>query len=133
MAKSTLFYLDGESFEVKLVGITRSVSNVLQYDTQSPVDGVRHRHVMGKYIEYTLTFPEVIPEGMESEYSRLYDKLTELKDWFTVKLPFNNALLTFEASVEDGVTDNLIRRRNGNYQWGGLTFILKSRKPYITE
>lgn len=133
MAKSTLFYLDGESFEIKLVGITRSVSNVLQYDTQSPVDGVRHRHVMGKYIEYTLTFPEVIPEGMESEYSRLYDKLTELKDWFTVKLPFNNALLTFEASVEDGVTDNLIRRRNGNYQWGGLTFILKSRKPYITE
>ena len=133
MAKSTLFYLDGESFEVKLVGITRSVSNVLQYDTQSPIDGVRHRHVMGKYIEYTLTFPEVIPEGMESEYSRLYDKLTELKDWFTVKLPFNNALLTFEASVKDGVTDNLIRRRNGNYQWGGLTFILKSRKPYITE
>ena len=133
MAKSTLFYLDNESFEVKLVGITRSVSNVLQYDTQSPVDGVRHRHVMGKYIEYTLTFPEAIPEGMESEYARLYDKLTELKDWFTVKLPFNNALLTFEASVEDGVTDNLIRRRNGNYQWGGLTFILKSRKPYITE
>lgn len=133
MAKSTLFYLDDESFEVKLVGITRSVSNVLQYDTQSPVDGVRHRHVMGKYIEYTLTFPEVIPEGMENEYARLYDKLTELKDWFTVKLPFNNALLTFEASVEDGVTDNLIRRRNGNYQWGGLTFVLKSRKPYITE
>lgn len=133
MAKSTLFYLDSESFEVKLVGITRSVSNVMQYDTQSPADGIRHRHVMGKYIEYTLTFPEVIPEGMESEYARLYDKLTELKDWFTVKLPFNNALLTFEASVEDGVTDNLIRRRNSNYQWGGLTFVLKSRKPYISE
>ncbi len=133
MAKSTLFYLDNESFDVKLVGITRSVSNVLQYDTQSPVDGVRHRHIMGKYIEYTLTFPEVIPEGLEAEYSRLYDKLTELKDWHTVKLPFNNALLTFEASVEDGITDNLIRRRNGNYQWGGLTFILKSRKPYISE
>lgn len=143
MALSDLFYIDGEQFDLKLIGITRSISDVLQYDASSYSDGVRHRHVMGKYIIYTLTFPEVIPKGKEEQYQLLYDKLTEVRDWHTFKLPYSNAMLEFEGSVEDGVTDNLIRARKAfdiasgeykyTYQWGGLSFVIKSRKPYISE
>lgn len=136
MANSTIFSIDGEQFEIKLVGIARSVSSVTQYDSSSPSDGVRHRHEIGKYLEYTLTFPDVIPQGMEAAYQSLYDKLTELADWHTFILPFNNSLLSFEGSVEDAVSDRLVRCHKGSrtsYQWGGLTFTIRSRKPYISE
>lgn len=92
--------IDNIDFTLGLVNIQRKVSILDKY-AERTIDGDLKREIIGVYYNYSLTFSEFW--DME-QYDILFKKLTEPKEFHTIRLPKNNGYYEFQgyvAGVED--------------------------------
>lgn len=95
-----IFKIDNIDFTAGLININRKV-NVLDKYAERTIDGDLKREIIGVYYNYSLTFSQFW--DME-QYDRLFNKLTEPREFHTIWLPKNKSYYEFKgyvAGVED--------------------------------
>ncbi len=75
--------IDNTDFTAGLVNIQRKVSILDKY-AERTIDGDLKHEIIGVYYNYTLTFSQFW--DME-QYDRLFNKLTQPKEFHTIRLP----------------------------------------------
>lgn len=117
--------IDNETFNVGIVSVERQVSqNKISRGTT--LDGIKHYDVLGTYYDYTITFN---PKSMSlSEYDRLYEKITEPKEYFVVEVPYGQTTITFKANLSVG-NDRMVSNYTNARKWGSLSVTFEALEP----
>ena len=118
-----MIVIDGEEYDVTVVSLTRKAEFLDRY-AERTMNGNLQRDLIGVYFNYQLKLDGV---HNRSEYSRLWDKITEPVNFHTVSLPDENGSFTFTAYISN-VGDEFLRTYKGNNYFKELTvnFIAKS-------
>lgn len=103
--------------------------------TQSEISGMLlnkqfFNDVIGTYLRYTVTL--VVPFGKETEYTQLYEVLTDPVDAHTFVFPYNQGSITITARVEH-ISDIYVKMPNGSVYWKGISFEVVSNAPTKTH
>ena len=115
------FYIDGESFDVLVPteGIERSFS-ILDCDKAGrsvEIGAPMIRDVLGSFFNYKLT---INPKNIsKNDYDRLFMIFASPVDSHTVKVPFNQGWLTYDAYIAQGA-DTIVTMKDGN-KYKGLS------------
>lgn len=120
--------IDGEDYSIGLVRIKRNC-DVLDKVARRTVLGDLHREILGVYFNYDLEFGTFY--DMET-YSRLYNKLTERKEFHIIQVPTNKGFDTFKgyiAKVKDVI--EYIGEREKRIK--GLTCSFLAKEPHSGE
>jgi hypothetical protein len=86
--------------------------------------------VLGAFLSYTITI--VVPIGGESEYTRLYNILTDPVDAHVFSLPYNEGSITINGRVEN-ISDVYKRMPNGAVHWKGIKINVIANAPHKTH
>ena len=120
-----MIIIDGESFDVPIVSITRRADFLDKYAERTG-DGILHRELIGVYKNYQIKMGTMLDM---SEYKRLWDKLTEAVEFHVVTVPdFDGDSYTFTAYFSN-VGDELLRVKPGKTYWRDLTVNFIARSP----
>lgn len=76
------------------------------------------RDIRGTLYSYALDVEPI--SGHQDEYDAFYEAITAPVDYHTVKLPYGQDDITFEAQITSG-EDSYNGHRDGTELWGGLT------------
>lgn len=82
--------------------------------------------VMGTYMSYTVTL--AIPPKQMTQYSAVYELLTDPVDAHSFVLPYGNSTITITGRVVS-VKDNYVRLAGGAVAWKGTTFTVAANHP----
>lgn len=120
--------IDGQGFGVGITRIDRKV-NILDKYAKRTLDGDLKREILGIYFNYTVSFG---PFWDMQEYSRLFNKLVERKEFHTITIPDNKTIYTFTGYIS-GVSDSIIYvdYDNGKRYISGLKCSFVSKVPTI--
>ena len=88
-----MLIIDGERFAVEVEKLTRKADFLDKYAERTE-DGDLKRELIGVYFNYTL---QLFAGSRTSEYSRLWDKLTEPVEFHEVTVPDSDGDYTFTA------------------------------------
>lgn len=124
MSCSGVISIDGIDFGVGLVKIDRTV-DVLDKMAKRTIDGGLKREILGVYFNYKLTFSSF--SDME-QYSRLFDKLTEKKEFHTIKVPTNTGYDVYQGYIAK-VSDVIEYVSGDKRRVSGLTCEFIARNP----
>lgn len=92
---SSVIKIDNEEYGVGLVKINRHVDVIDKVATRT-LDGDLHREILGVYFNYELTFGTFWDMN---QYSRLFDKLTEKREFHIIEIPTNTGFDTYKAYI----------------------------------
>lgn len=120
-----LFSIDGTSFNIPLVDVKREASVLDKYATRTE-NGDLKREIIGVYYNYTLTFPDLNLD--REEYAKLWDKVTEPKEFHDFVVPGSNGNYSFKGYITVN-GDSLKRIHNNKYYWGGLSIKFIAKAP----
>lgn len=116
--------IDGEPFGVGLVQITRHADVLDKYALRT-IDGDLRREILGIYFNYELTFGTFY--DME-QYDRLFQKLTEKKEYHMITIPTNTGFDTYKGYISK--VRDIIEYVNGEDRIiRGLSCSMVSKKP----
>ena len=105
---SSTIRIDNEDYGVGLVKIDRHV-DVLDKVAKRTLDGDLHREILGIYFNYELTFGSFWDM---QQYSRLFDKLTEKKEFHIIEIPTNTGYDTYKGYISK--VKDVMEYVNGN-------------------
>ena len=123
--------IDGEEFKVPILSLKRT-ADFLDLYARRTQSGILKRKLIGVYYNYTVGFGYT--PNNPTEYHRLYDKLTEPKEFHTFEVWGDFGAYTFEGYVGANVPDEIkLVAWNGN-NWetkivSGLSVQLISKAP----
>ena len=118
--------IDGISYPVNIVSLTETSEFANKYATRTENWDLR-RELSGIFFNFEMTIGEI---QNPATAAALWDKLHEMEEFHTFKLPHNNGFLTFQGYVS-GVSRPLKRRKGGVNYWGGYTIKFIAKKPQI--
>lgn len=98
-----IILIDGQEFGVGITKIDRKV-NILDKYAKRTLDGDLKREILGVYFNYTVSFG---PFWDMAEYSKLFNKLVERKEFHTITIPDNKTFYTFVGYIS-GVSDSIV-------------------------
>jgi hypothetical protein len=118
--------IDGITYDVPVRSIKRT-ADFLDKFAERTADGKLHRELIGVFFNYQLVF------GMApmSDYSALWDKLTEPEEFHTVVIPDEDGDLTFTAYFA-GIADEMIKVDGASRYWKNLTVNFIAQEPART-
>lgn len=118
--------LDDETYNVPILSMTRTADFLDKY-AERTLDGNLNREIIGVYFNYQIAFGKA---ASVSEYARLWEKLTEPKEFHTVRVPDENNFHEFTAYFAS-VKDQFVRvSSDGVTRWmKGLTVNFIARTP----
>lgn len=125
-----MFSIDGVAFDMP-ASIHRT-SNIKSSDLSGDLlDGNYFNDVIGTYVEYEISV--AVPVQEEENYAALYEMLTRPVPEHTVRMPYNDGMITFKARIET-VSDKLYRADDKRTMWDrniwrGTTFTVKATRP----
>lgn len=122
-----MLIIDGERFDVEVEKLTRKADFLDKYAERTE-DGDLKRELIGVYFNYTL---QLFAGSRTSEYSRLWDKLTEPVEFHEVTVPDSDGDYTFTAYFS-GVGDTLLLQRAARNYWTDLTVTFTAKSPART-
>lgn len=120
-----LFSIDGEAFNIPLVGLKREAAVLDKYATRTE-GGDLQREIIGVYYNYTLTFPNLNID--REEYDRLWRKVTEPVEFHDFIVPSSSGTFSFRGYITTS-GDELKRSRDGKHYWGGLSIKFIAKAP----
>lgn len=123
-----LFKIDGQEFDIPLVGIQREASVLDKYATRTE-NGDLQREIIGVYYNYTLTFPKLSLDT--AEYAALWDKVTEPVEFHDFVVPDSEGSYSFKGYITVS-GDTLVKVHNGKNYWGGLSIKFIAKSPART-
>lgn len=121
----SIITIDGEDYSVGLVTIDRNC-DVLDKVAKRTVSGDLHREILGVYFNYELTFGTF--KDMNT-YSRLYNKLTEKKEFHIIQIPTNKGYDTFKGYIAK-VKDKIEYVSGNERRISGLTCNFVAKEPH---
>jgi len=123
---SDCIVIDGETYDVPILSMARSADFLDKY-AERTLDGNLNREIIGVYVNYQLAFGKA---GSQSEYERLWEKLTEPVEFHSVRLPDEKGFETFMAYFAN-IRDEFVRvEADGVTRWmKGLTVNIIRRTP----
>ncbi len=120
-----MIVIDGMSYNIPVISIKRRADFLDKYAERTS-DGVLHRELIGVYKNYELQLGS--STNME-EYERLWEKLTENKEFHTVTVPdIGGVSYTFTAYFSN-VGDELRKVKGDVGYWHNLTVNFISKSP----
>lgn len=117
--------IDGEDFSVGLVTISRNC-DVLDKVARRTISGDLYREILGVYFNYELTFGTF--DDMTT-YSKLYNKLTEKKEFHIIKVPTNRGYDIFKGYIAK-VHDKIEYVFGDKRRVSGLTCSFVAKEPH---
>lgn len=120
--------IDGERYDVPVVSLKRTGDYLDKYAERTE-DGILHRELIGVYLNYKLTLGTTTDI---KEYARLWQKLTEPREFHTVTVPDESGDYTFQAYFS-GVGDELLLQQGQKNYWKGLTVNFTAQAPARTS
>lgn len=124
MSCEQIIRIDGLSLGVGLVQIERHV-DVLDKMARRTINGDLRREILGVYFNYKLTFGEFT--NMVT-YSKLFDKLTEKKEFHIIQIPSNLGYDTYTGYIAS-VKDTILYVNGNDRRIKGLTCEFVAKKP----
>lgn len=119
-----MLIVDGKSYKIPVMSLKRKADFLDKYAERTE-DGVLHRELIGVYFNYQLKLGSTLDK---KEYQRLWQKLTEPKEFHTVAVPDEGGEYTFTAYFA-GVGDELRRECDDGSVFRGLTVNFIARAP----
>lgn len=126
-----VFQLDGRAYNmiVPADGIKRSFQVLDGDNAGRTLSGIMSRDIIGTYYNYSLT---VQPHGNDpAEYDAFYEAISAPVDSHSLRFPYGQSTLTFQAYITSG-EDTLQFQENGQNYWGGLTINFIAMGPQRT-
>lgn len=126
-----LFTVDGVGYKVSVPsgGLKRSFDILDGPNAGRMLGGRMVRDVIGTFYNYQM---EINRNGASlEEYDRLFQALSAPVDSHTLRFPYGQSTLTFQAYITKG-NDSLIRRSKGKNYWGGLSVQFVAMAPQRT-
>ena len=125
------FTLDGVAYKVRIPenGIKRSGQILDGENAGRGQSGVMVRDVIGTYFNYTIELDTSVLDV--AEYDRLYEAITSPVDSHTLKIPYAQTTLTFQAYITKA-EDTLRSMTGGVNHWTGLTMSFVAMEPQRT-
>ena len=90
------------------------------------LDRTYFNDVLGTYMRYSVSL--AVPPTMESDYSALYETLTDPVDAHTFVLPHNQSEIEVTGRV-DSVQDTLVYTVSHKQYWKGIKFDITANHP----
>lgn len=116
--------IDGNTYNIPIKNIKRKAEFLDKHATRTQAGDLR-RELIGVYYNYELSLGAILDI---KEYQRLWDKLTEPKEFHTVTVPAGSGEYTFTAYFSN-VSDE-IRKMHGNKTYfKGLTVNFIAKAP----
>lgn len=115
--------IDGNTYNVPVIELSRDAEFLYKY-AERTVDGVLHSELIGVYFNYKLSFGRATPTA----YNQLWLKLTEPREFHTIKVPSSVGFHTYEAYFSN-VKDTLKHIQDSDYYWRGLTVNFIAKEP----
>lgn len=115
--------IDGITYNVPVIGIERS-AEFLDKFAERTADGKLHRELIGVYFNYQLKFGQ----ANMTDYSALWQKLTEPEEFHTVTVPDEDGDLTFTAYFSS-IKDRMVKVKGSTRYWKGLTVHFIAQEP----
>ncbi|MEG1391063.1 MAG: hypothetical protein RSD07_11905 [Angelakisella sp.] len=116
--------IDNEVFKIPVLELSRKAEFLDKYASRTE-DGILHRELIGVYFNYQLKLGSTTDSG---EYGRLWEKLTEPKEFHTVTVPDCEGAYTFTAYFS-GVQDKLLREYANKSYWTDLSVNFIAQAP----
>jgi hypothetical protein len=123
---STGVKIDGVDYDVPVMSIKRK-ADFLDKHAERTVDGVLHRELIGVYFNYQLRFGQ----APMTEYSALWNVLTEPVESHSVTVPDEDGDLTFDAYMSN-ISDELVKIKGEDRYWKSLTVNFIAMEPART-
>ena len=117
-------YIDGEFFNVPIVSIQRT-AELLDKVAKRSEKGDLYRELIGTYYNYQMAFGTI---DDVAAYKRLWDKLTEPKEFHEIKLPENDGTTEFTGYISS-VSDTVQRIFPNRVTYTGLTCKMTAKEP----
>lgn len=124
MACDQVLSIDGINLGVGLIQIERHV-DVLDKMAKRTINGDLKREILGVYFNYKLTFAEF--DDMVA-YSKLFDKLTEKKEFHVIQIPTNLGHDTYTGYIAK-VQDVIVYVNGNKRKVKGLTCEFVAKEP----
>ena len=124
---SGIITIDGTDYSVGVINISRK-ANVLDKYAKRTIDGDLHREIIGVYYNYKIEFGAFWDMN---QYNRLYDKLTEPKEFHIISVPTNKGIRTFKGYIAE-VEDKIEYVSNNRRRITGLKCSFISKEPSRT-
>lgn len=123
-----MIVIDGETFDVPVVSITRR-ADFLDKFAERTEDGVLHRELIGVYFNYSVVLGSTTDVA---SYAALWNRLTEPVEFHQVTVPDENGEnYTFTAYFSN-VGDTLRRVKDAQTFWKSLTVNFIAQAPART-
>lgn len=124
MKNKAIIKIDNKEFGVGLVKINRHV-DVLDKYAKRTISGDLKREILGVYFNYELSFGAFYDMN---EYSRLFDKLTEKKEFHVIQIPTNKGSDVYKGYISK--VRDVIEYVNGDERRiTGLTCSFVAKEP----
>jgi hypothetical protein len=121
--------IDGTSYAVPVMSLEESCDFLDKYASRTQ-DGLLHRELIGTYHNYQLRFGA--PTGQDSILQTLWEKLSEPTEYHTVTVPdADGGEFTFTAYFAN-VKRSLVKYKEGNTHWRGMTVNFIAKGPRRT-
>lgn len=120
-----MIVIDGTSFDVGIVRITRKASQKLE-NLGTTMDLRKHYDVRGTYYDYEVEF--ATKQMNLSAYDNLYEALTTPQESHEVTLPYGQSTLTFNARVSVA-SDVLLKSFTDFKKWGSIKVTFEALTP----
>ena len=119
--------IDGENYNIKVYANVKRNADFLDRYAKRLSDGDLSRKLIGVYFNYkSIKFEKQTDENY-SEYKRLFNKLTECKEFHDIKI----GNFSFKAYFS-GVSDSMYKFKDGKEYYKDLTVDFTAKKPYLT-
>lgn len=116
--------IDGLTFDVPVVSLKRTADFLDKYANRTE-SGKLKRELIGVFFNYQLQFGVTTNT---SEYARLWNKLTEPKEFHTVVVPDESGSYTFTAYFSN-VSDEMLRKKGAKNYFKDLTVNFIAQVP----
>lgn len=122
-----MLFVDGQGYDVDVIEVKRKAEFLDKYAERTE-SGDLERELIGVYFNYNLKLgPNTNPEA----YDRLWEKLSEAKEFHTVSVPYGaDRAYTFTAYFSNVADEMLCKTTRNN--WHNLTVNFISKAPAKT-
>ena len=121
-----LFLLDGESYYLEVLSLTREFEIRQQNEPCHTLDGACHRQLLGTYCHYTMT---VRSRGDQAELERFWNAVSRPVSYIECTFPYGQDTLTQKMYVESG-SQGLLDATAGNL-WDTITIRFRGLQPQV--
>ena len=129
MAENTVFQMDGNAYNVRVLSLKRNFAVEEKGKTGRTQDGQMFRDIYGTYFHYTLKIAE--QDGDRTGLEKFWEAICQPKISHICSFPYGQTMLTQRMYVTGGEQELKRMGKDGN-NWGEITVRFLAVEPEVT-